>query len=128
LQDIDASSEGPDGALEAKTQEDKKVLASLESMKENVSKDIDAYEFGQALHSLYEFFWHEFCDIYVEKSKDQKKDASLRESTNRILFYVLCESIKLFHPFLPFVTEEIWSRLPLKDKKMLFIEDWPKIE
>ena len=128
LQDSNVLETGYKKKPEAKTEEDKKILASFKIVKTGVSKDIDAYEFGQALHSLYEFFWHEFCDIYVEKSKDQKKDASLRESTNRILFYVLCESIKLFHPFLPFVTEEIWSRLPLKDKKMLFIEDWPKIE
>ncbi len=111
-----------------KTEEDKKVLESLAGVKEKVSQNIDSYEFGQSLHTLYDFFWHEFCDIYVEASKKQLQDEKLKENTKEILSYVLYTSLKLLHPFMPFITEEIWSKLPLEDKKMLLIEHWPKME
>lgn len=110
---------------EPKTAEDKKILAEFNKVKKTVDKQIEKYEFGQALHELYEFFWHKFCDVYLEASKTQIADKKLKKSTEEILIHVLSGSLKIFHPFMPFITEEIWSQLPLKDKRLLLVENWP---
>ena len=124
------------------TEDDKKILASLEKTKKEVSKLIDQYEFGQALHIVYEFFWHEFCDVYIEVAKKQIEKSlptgdlpqgdkaqianrEAEESTKEILFYVLFSSLKLLHPFMPFITEEIYQQLNLKQaQKSVMIEEW----
>jgi valyl-tRNA synthetase len=103
------------------TAADKKILSQLKKTIKSVDKDIDSFEFGRAAHNLYDFFWHDLCDIYIEKSKEQKGS-----TTNNILAYVLINSLKLFHPFMPFITEEIYQQLPIKNKKQcIMIEDWP---
>jgi len=120
------------------TTADKKILAALGKTKKEVTRRMEKYEFGQALHALYDFFWHEFCDVYLEASKSQIQNpaegvasqlyqaSQSQTSTQQILLYVLAESLKLLHPFIPFITEEIWGRLPLNNKKLLIIESWPK--
>lgn len=123
------------------TTADKKILGGLEKIKKEVDKNIGKYEFGQALHKIYDFFWHEFCDKYLEAAKlqiiprsqssrdsDAKRletNYQLPKTTQEILFYVLIESLKLLHPFMPFLTEEIWGHLPIKHKKLLLVENWP---
>ena len=97
---------------------DKKIIESLESVKINIGKHIDCFEFGQALHLLYDFFWHEFCDIYIEESKKQLNSP--------VAGHVLVTSLKLLHPFMPFITEEIWGELPIKSKQLLIVEKWPQ--
>jgi len=114
----------PKTAPTGKTAADKKILAQLKKTIQSVNKDLDNFEFGKPAHTLYDFFWHDFCDVYIEKSKEQKD-----EKTNSILIYVLMNSLKLLHPFMPFVTEEIYQQLPLptKNKKeCIMIEEWPK--
>ena len=101
-----------------KNAEDKKILAELKKTKKEVSQKIEKYEFGPALHTLHDFFWHKFCDRYLEESK--------KNLNPEILLYVLMDSLKLLHPFMPFITERIWSELPLKNKKLLMIETWPR--
>jgi len=101
---------------------DKKVLKALDTIIKSANKDLEKFRFGQVAHKLYDFFWHDFCDKYIEQAKSQieKKD------TKKILFYVLLASLKLLHPFIPFITEEIYQKLPFKDKKKcLMIEEWP---
>ncbi|MFY9493103.1 MAG: valine--tRNA ligase [Minisyncoccia bacterium] len=100
-------------------QENKKVLEKFEKIKKEVSGLIENYEFGPALHTLYDFFWHDFCDVYLEQAKK-----SNTEETNQTLLYVLSGSIKLLHPFIPFITETIWGKLPQTDKKLLMVETW----
>ncbi|MBU2633061.1 class I tRNA ligase family protein, partial [Patescibacteria group bacterium] len=107
------------------TEADKRIIECFSSVKNGVSKYIDQYSFGHALHDFYDFFWHEFCDVYLEASKEQLEDDILRENTQEVLSYVLFNSLKLLHPFMPFVTEEIWSKLPIKDKELLIVENWP---
>jgi valyl-tRNA synthetase len=86
----------------------------------NVAKNIREYDFAEAAHLLYKFIWHEFADKYIEESKG-KTD----QETYDTLAYLLINCLKLLHPFMPFVTEEIWSNLPIKNKKMLLVEEWP---
>jgi len=102
-------------------QNDKKILKSLKKTIKLVNDDLDKFRFGKAAHTLYDFFWHDFCDIYIEKAKKQND-----LKTKKILIYVLLNSLCLLHPFIPFITEEIYQKLPVKNKrKFLLIEDWP---
>jgi valyl-tRNA synthetase len=104
------------------TPADKKILKALDKTVLLIDKHLDNFQFGQAARQLYSFFWHDFCDLYIEKAKKQEN-----KTTKQILFYVLLSSLKLLHPFIPFVTEEIYQGLPMKNKKKcLIIEDWPK--
>ena len=104
------------------TPADKKIIAAAASIKKKTEKYIETFEFSKALRGLYDFFWHDFCDTYLEKSKAQLQDEKTSESTKQILNLVLRESLKTLHPFLPFVTEEIWSHLP--DKNLLIVTEW----
>lgn len=122
----DDSYQLPSGKPKTKTPADKKILAELSKVKKETSKHIERYEFGQALHRLHDFFWHAFCDRYLEASKDQMSDPRLAPATEFILLHVLSDSLKLLHPFMPFVTEEIWRHVPQKKKIPLMVEEWPK--
>jgi valyl-tRNA synthetase len=108
---------------------DKKILKALNTTIKLVNKDLENFRFGPAVYKLYDFFWHDFCDVYIEASKLQIKKSNLeKEKTKKILLYVLLTSLKLLHPFIPFITEEIYQKLPLKNKKeCLMIEEWPQI-
>lgn len=108
------------------TDADKTIIECIVSIKRGASKYIDQYNFGLALHDLYSFFWYDFCDIYLEKAKEQTKNPETKENTEEILSYVLITSLKLLHPFMPFITEEIWSLLSKKGDNLLIIEKWPK--
>ena len=100
-----------------KTPADKKILAQLQKTQKDVPKLIDKYDFGQALHILYDFFWHDFCDVYLEESK--------KNPNPEVLSHVLKESLKLSHPFMPFITEKIWGEMP-DSKNLLIIERWSR--
>ena len=107
--------------IQTLTLADRKILKALDKTIKSVNKDLESFRFGQAAHILYSFFWHDFCDVYIEKSKKQNN-----EKTKKILLYVLSTSLKLFHPFIPFITEEIYQKLPIKNKRAcLMIEHWP---
>ena len=98
-----------------------KIIKQLNKTTKSVNKDLENYQFGRATHALYDFFWHDFCDKFIEESKN-KNDAE----TKATLRYVLLTSLKLLHPFVPFITEEIYQKLPMKNKKKsLMIESWP---
>jgi len=100
--------------------EDKKIKTKLEKTIIQLNKEIDNFDFGKASHRLYDFFWHDFCDTYIEYAKTNKK-------SQKMLLSVLYNSLKLLHPFIPFLTEEIYQKLPIKDKeKLILIENWPK--
>ncbi len=102
--------------------EEKIILEKLNTTIMNVSADIDAFKFGQAIRTLYEFVWHDFADMYIEHSKTQDS-----EETKQVLSYVLVKSLKLLHPFMPFITEEIYRTLDIPEKKMLLVENWPTL-
>ncbi|MFH1509970.1 MAG: valine--tRNA ligase [Candidatus Nealsonbacteria bacterium] len=104
------------------TTANKKIINTLNKTIISVDKDLESFEFGRAARTLYDFFWHDFCDTYIEKAKNQDD-----QKTKQILLYTLSMSLKMLHPFIPFITEEIYQILPIKNKtKMLMVEDWPK--
>jgi valyl-tRNA synthetase len=113
---------GKDLKFKNLTKEDEQILKSLDEIIKSTNKNIEDYKFGQGLHDLYEFFWHEFCDKYLEVSKKQIKDDKLKENTQKILIHTLLTSLKLLHPFIPHITEEIWSKLEISKKDLLIIE------
>ncbi|MFH1582648.1 MAG: valine--tRNA ligase [bacterium] len=100
----------------------KKILNALNKTMVSVDNDLESFKFGRAARTLYGFFWHDFCDMYIEKAKNQTD-----QKTKQILLYTLSTSLKMLHPFIPFITEEIYQILPIKNKaKMLMVENWPK--
>ncbi len=111
------------------TNADKEIIRKLKEIAKNTDKNIEKFQFGQVLHNLYDFFWHDFCDIYIEASKKQMANPLLIENTQKILIYSLATSLKLLHPFIPHITEEIWLKMPFDPAQakpsMLIIEKWP---
>ncbi|XOB42117.1 MAG: valine--tRNA ligase [Candidatus Nealsonbacteria bacterium] len=107
----------------------KKILSAINKTTKSVNKYLDKFEFGKASQALYDFFWHDFCDQCIEHSKEEISKAKTKiegEKTKKVLLYTLIASLKLLHPFVPFITEEIYQELPIKNKKKcLMIEDWP---
>jgi len=115
--------------LDKKNKDDRKILKSLEKTINNVTNHIENYRFGQAAENIYGFFWHEFCDIYIEQVKDRLYDSNNPENQREVLsvlLFVLKNSLKLLHPFMPFITEEIWTN-QLEEKTPLTISPWPKV-
>ncbi|OGZ85067.1 MAG: hypothetical protein A2599_00400 [Candidatus Staskawiczbacteria bacterium RIFOXYD1_FULL_39_28] len=104
------------------TAKDKKHLAGFKKLAKEVTKQMDSYKFYIASEKIYHYFWHTFCDKIIEESKNTKNKAS----SQHLLLEILTGSLKLLHPFMPFITEEIYQQLPLKKKKgCIMIEEWP---
>jgi len=93
---------------------DRWILTRLGQVSEDVSSAIDGYRFNDAAGLCYQFIWHEFCDWYLEMAKESLYggDGALKASSGAIVQEVLKAALKLLHPFMPFVTEEIWQKLP----------------
>jgi valyl-tRNA synthetase len=119
------------------TDADKKILASHESIKSKVKSHIDKFQFSMAGELLYEYFWHEFCDCYIEESKEQLgqleqleiRDLSVSQNTKKILIKVLSETLIMLHPYIPFVTEAVWQELRGFSPDLsesIIIASWPK--
>jgi valyl-tRNA synthetase len=101
---------------------DQDILSKLDKIIVSTTKNLNNYRFGQASEDLYHFFWHEFCDIYIEDAKNRG------EETIPVLLTVLTTSLKLLHPFIPFVTEIIYQDLIKKynlNDKLLISSSWP---
>jgi len=109
---------------------DKWILKELEKTVKKVTEDLDKFRFHEAAQSIYQFFWHKFCDKTIEDVKIRIKEKTKDVKSGKLtLLTVLDNSLKLLHPFMPFITEEIYQQLPIKDKKKcLMIEDWPRSE
>ena len=106
---------------------DQKILTELDETVINITADIDNYRFYLASEKIYHYIWHTFADIIIEESKIAVNgtDETVKKSSQYALYKILTTCLKLLHPFMPFVTEEIWTSLPHKDKKILMIENWP---
>lgn len=106
--------------------EDKWILTRLNRLKSEVKANMDKYEIGLAGQRLYEFIWEDYCDWYIEMVKIRLygADQESKEVAQKVLVTVLKDVLKLLHPFMPFITEEIWQHLPEKTNPLI-IEDWP---
>ena len=109
--------------------EDKWILSKLNKTIREVTENINNYDLGVALQKIYDFIWDEFCDWYIEMVKPRLYDAGnpTRLEAEFTLNYVLTCALKLLHPFMPFVTEEIYTKL-IGAEKTIMLTDWPKAE
>ena len=104
--------------------EDKWILSKLNQVIKEVCDNMDSFELGIAAGKIYDFIWDSYCDWYIELTKPRLngEDAAAKESAQRVLLYVLTEILKLLHPFMPFITEEIWQALPHEGEALMIAE------
>jgi len=107
------------------TTADATILESLNATTKSVSDSLERFMLHQAAQEIYQFAWYKLADIYIEASKAQILDSRTKINTQKILIYCLANLLKLLHPFMPFITEEIYSSLPITNKKLLLVENWP---
>ena len=114
-------------AADALAPEDKWVLSKLNTLVKEVTENLDAYEIGVASAKVYDFLWDTYCDWYIEltKTRLQGEDEDSKIRAQQVLCYVLTETLKLLHPFMPFITEEIWQALPHQGD-YLMLQQWPE--
>ena len=109
--------------------EDKWVLSKLNTLIKEVTENMDAYELGVASAKVYDFIWDTYCDWYIELTKARLygEDEKSKLAAQKVLVYVLDQFLRLLHPFMPFITEEIWQAIPHAGK-FLMLADWPKYD
>ena len=112
-----------DYTLDNLTNSDKWILTKLNKTIESITKSMDKYDFNIVGNTLYNFIWTDFCDKYIELSKFNQNN-----TTKSVLLKVLTSIIKMLHPFMPYVTEEIYQMLPIKDSDSIMISTYPKYE
>ncbi len=110
--------------------EDRWILNKLDKLIETVTKNIEDYDLGIALDNIYNFIWNEFCDWYIEMAKSRLYSEDIKEKIQVcfVLNYVFGDSLKLLHPFMPFITSEIYGKLINYDDKDLMVSSFPKIK
>ena len=108
------------------TVEDKKNLKELAAIQKKVTKSLDGYDFNTAGSTLYHYFWHTFADKIIEASKKRLSgaDEGDRLAAQETLLMILTTSLVMLHPFMPFVTEAIYQKLPIENKGMLIVHSW----
>ncbi|WP_297197706.1 valine--tRNA ligase [uncultured Flavonifractor sp.] len=107
--------------------EDKWILSKLNSVIPEITENMDRYELGVAAQKVYDFIWDSYCDWYIEltKTRLQGEDEGAKVRAQQVLCYVLTEILKLLHPFMPYITEEIWQALP-HEGDYLMLQQWPE--
>jgi valyl-tRNA synthetase len=107
--------------------EDKWILSKLNAVVRDVTANMEAYELGVAAQKVYDFIWDTYCDWYIEltKARLNGEDEAAKEQAQQVLCYVLTQILKLLHPFMPFITEEIWQALP-HEGDFLMLQSWPE--
>jgi valyl-tRNA synthetase len=124
LMNLEGYKPGRKASLSAK---DKKILKDFQKQAKEITKEMEGFKFYLASEKIYHYFWHTFCDKIIEKQKPRLygQDKKEKSASQRLLITLLFESLKLLHPFMPFITEEIYQQLPLKNKKgCIMIEEW----
>ncbi|MBE6729798.1 MAG: valine--tRNA ligase [Ruminococcaceae bacterium] len=106
--------------------EDKWILSKYNTLVKEVTENIDKYELGLAAQKLYDFIWDVFCDWYIEICKERLNgdNKELADNARSVLVYVFSNTLKLLHPFMPFITEEIWQSLPHSGESIM-VSSWP---
>ncbi len=107
--------------------EDKWILSKLNTLAREVGENMDKFELGIAASKIYDFIWDSYCDWYIELTKPRLngEDEAAKIGAQQVLLFVLTETLKLLHPFMPFITEEIWQALP-HEGEALMIEKYPE--
>lgn len=107
--------------------EDKWILSKLQKVIKSITEKIEKYDIGLAADDIYDFIWSDFCDWYIEIVKPVLYSDNLEEKTNtvKVLLYVLENILKLLHPFMPYITEEIWQALPNREDALI-VSKWPE--
>ena len=105
---------------------DKWVLSKLNSLIADVTENMEKYELGVAIQKIYDYIWDTYCDWYIELTKARlySEDSERKQTAMQVLVYVLDQVLRLLHPFMPFITEEIWQSIP-HEGEALIIADWP---
>ena len=105
--------------------EDKWVLSKYNKLVQEVTDNLEKFELGIAVSKLYDFIWDVFCDWYVELAKSRLwEDGEGSDTARKVLVYVMTNTLKLLHPFMPFITEEIWQALPHEGESIM-VSAWP---
>ncbi len=106
--------------------EDKWILSKYNKIVKDVTDNLEKFELGMAVQKLYDFIWDVYCDWYIEicKARLNSEDEASANTARSVLLYVLTGILKLLHPFMPFITEEIWQSLPHSGKAIM-VSDWP---
>jgi valyl-tRNA synthetase len=107
---------------------DRWIISRHNQLVANVTRLMEGYQFGEAGRQIYDFLWSEFCDWYIEMSKIRLHGTDVRAgmTVRRVLVYVLERTLRLLHPFMPFITEEVWQHLP-HEGPALIVADWPEV-
>ena len=105
---------------------DKWVLSKLNTLIADVTENLEKYELGIAVQKVYDFLWDTYCDWYIELTKARlySEDAEQKQTALQVLVYVLDQTLRLLHPFMPFITEQIWQSIP-HEGDALIVADWP---
>ena len=109
--------------LDILDEEDKKSHLELENLTKEITKEMNEYRFSIVAEKVYHYFWHSFADILIERSKEKIKNNTSSESAKILLYTHLLTLLKIMHPFIPFVTEEIWQNM--NKGSLLLVEKWP---
>ncbi len=110
---------------ELKNPNDKRIISELHMLTACISRDMEHYRFSDAAQKLYDFTWHTLADVFIEQNKERYKTGDIQALA--VLRHVFLTILKLLHPFMPFVTEEIWRNLPKKSADPLIVSRWPKM-
>jgi valyl-tRNA synthetase len=119
----------PAGLPDELTLADKWVVDSFNRTAKEVTENLEHFELGVAVQKLYDFLWDEFCDWYIEISKIRLNsgDEEAAQNARRVLVWVMSSTMQLLHPFMPFITEEIWQALPHEGDSIM-VSEWPKYD
>ena len=109
--------------------EDKFIISKFNSLAKEVTENLEKFELGIAVAKLYDFMWDIFCDWYIEIAKIRlwEKDSKGAENARKVLVYIMSNALILLHPFIPFITEEIWQTLPHSGDSIM-VADWFKYD
>lgn len=110
--------------------EDKWILHTLNNVAKEVNENLERFELGIALSKIYDFIWNSYCDWYIELCKARlQSEGETAQNARQVLIYVLDKILKLLHPFMPFITEEIWQTIPHDtDGKTVMLEKYPEYD
>ena len=110
--------------------EDKWIISKYNTLVKEVTDNLDKFELGIAVGKLYDFIWDVFCDWYIEicKSRLNGDDIKAKDTARSVLVYVFTNTLKLLHPFMPFITEEIWQSMPKSEKTVIMVSEFPKYD